>query len=1168
MRIQQLYLDSYGPFTNTCLDLSGEAGLHILYGPNEAGKSTTLRAVLGFFFGIDPRTRDNHLHAYAALRIGMRLRQADGRELLLYRRKGNRDTLLDTDNRPVPEHDLHQALGGLSEAQYSALFGFDHARLLEGGEHLLKGGGELGQSLFEAGAGVASLQGLLRALDKEMDSLYKKSGTNPHLNRALSRYHEAEKAIKSASLSAKHWQDQEKMLHDAEAQEERLAEALRQLQSRRQRLQRVERTAPLVGEWLEMDAGWQELAAVLLLPESASADRHAILQEQASGNQAIQHVEQELANLKTQLNELDVPESLLVAKPRIEQLNQHLAAYGEAKLESPKTRAKLQSLEHEIALLAQCLPPAMQRDTGGGFCLQTLQTAQIQRLIRAYPEQASQYKHAQQQLQELGSELKQRRQELAALAPLPDLGRLRAAYEAARQAGPLEDQLRDLLEEYAGTEAACDGMRRRLGLSQVPLEALPALHVPPVSTLQRFEQAFEERARQKRDLDTQRIDLHQRRDQYSAHHRALDLAGQVPTEADLAAVRKQRDAGWALLRRLWVEQEAVSPAECQAYAGEASPAAVFERDLEYADALADRLRREAARVAEWSSLLAQEEGLAKALAELEVREADHQQAVRALEAQWQAAWEPVSLRPQSLREMREWQTDFAQLLARLENLARCRQTLKSRQAALEAHRVSLSQALQAAGVQVQTSNALMAILVKQAGDLLDGLEREVGERQHLARDLEGMVQRQRSLENKLQTAQAALEAWTREWARAIKPLGLERHADPLDVQSVLETLQTFAMKSEALEGMQHQLSSQQSLLDTFAQDVAQLLREFIPDEIDAAPERGVACLKRRLEAAEKHEERRDVLTKQLNEQEAKLAAQRAAVVQLQVRLDALMKQAHCQDLKALERAEEASIRKRELQARREDVQRELLRLGDGLRLAALIEEVRATPLATITAELAELGDKESRLDAEKRTLNQRIGELRRDFLAMDGGPQAALAAEQAAQALADVRQYAERYLRVRLAARLLRQAIDHYREANQGPILTRAGALFGALTCGAFANLTSDYNDHDQPILLGIRNQGAQVSVEGMSEGTRDQLYLALRLASIERLLERQEVLPILMDDILVNFDDQRTEATLKMLSTLSQRTQILYFTHHARIAEQAVRTLPEKSVQVHHLEN
>ncbi|MBR9982231.1 MAG: hypothetical protein KFF50_14470, partial [Desulfatitalea sp.] len=87
----------------------------------------------------------------------------------------------------------------------------------------------------------------------------------------------------------------------------------------------------------------------------------------------------------------------------------------------------------------------------------------------------------------------------------------------------------------------------------------------------------------------------------------------------------------------------------------------------------------------------------------------------------------------------------------------------------------------------------------------------------------------------------------------------------------------------------------------------------------------------------------------------------------------------------------------------------------------------------------------------------------------------------------------------------------------------------------------------------GVRpGAGELVRVEGMSDGTADQLYLALRLASLEQYLANNIPLPFVVDDILLRFDDRRSAATLDVLADLATRTQVVFFTHHRHLLEVA----------------
>src|SRR6202453_2511977 len=102
MKFMTLNLKAVGPFTDVVLDLSGgEQGLHLLYGRNEAGKTSTLRALSHLLFGFPQRSVDNFVHPNEQLRIGGRLRHSAGEELEIVRRRGNRNTLRGSDDSSV-----------------------------------------------------------------------------------------------------------------------------------------------------------------------------------------------------------------------------------------------------------------------------------------------------------------------------------------------------------------------------------------------------------------------------------------------------------------------------------------------------------------------------------------------------------------------------------------------------------------------------------------------------------------------------------------------------------------------------------------------------------------------------------------------------------------------------------------------------------------------------------------------------------------------------------------------------------------------------------------------------------------------------------------------------------------------------------------------------------
>ncbi len=209
-------------------------------------------------------------------------------------------------------------------------------------------------------------------------------------------------------------------------------------------------------------------------------------------------------------------------------------------------------------------------------------------------------------------------------------------------------------------------------------------------------------------------------------------------------------------------------------------------------------------------------------------------------------------------------------------------------------------------------------------------------------------------------------------------------------------------------------------------------------------------------------------------------------------------------------------------------------------------------------ELDMLGDERSRLDQE-------IGAMRRELEGMDGREAAAEEAERAEAALASLRPLVERYAVLRAAALLLREEMEEYRKRNQDPVLARAGEAFSVLTAGYFQGLEIDYED-DRPAIVGVRASGERLGVEGMSDGTCDQLYLALRMASVEAFVEENEPFPFILDDILIRFDDVRARTALEALLRLSRKTQVILFTHHARLVEIAREVAGDDGLTVHEL--
>ena len=239
--------------------------------------------------------------------------------------------------------------------------------------------------------------------------------------------------------------------------------------------------------------------------------------------------------------------------------------------------------------------------------------------------------------------------------------------------------------------------------------------------------------------------------------------------------------------------------------------------------------------------------------------------------------------------------------------------------------------------------------------------------------------------------------------------------------------------------------------------------------------------------------------------------------------ESLCKEAGCLNAELLAETEKRAHVRKALKRELHDLEQQIRRLSAGATIEKFMGEASSMDVDSIPPELRELNDETKRLETERSELDKKIGVLEDKLEQMDGSSAAATHAENAERLLAGLESSVEKYAQLKIAAIILSRTVEQYREKHQGPLISRASELFAQMTVGSFRRLLADYDDKGNPVLVGIRSKsGAPVHVEGMSDGTADQLYLALRLASLEQYLEHNKALPFVVDDILLRFDDER----------------------------------------------
>jgi uncharacterized protein YhaN len=321
-----------------------------------------------------------------------------------------------------------------------------------------------------------------------------------------------------------------------------------------------------------------------------------------------------------------------------------------------------------------------------------------------------------------------------------------------------------------------------------------------------------------------------------------------------------------------------------------------------------------------------------------------------------------------------------------------------------------------------------------------------------------------------------------------------------------------------------------------------------------------------LQKAEVDRAKRDELLTQLENARGKWGEATKKQEKAELVLDELRLMASCGDDDALIVAIGRSEQRRLLALKIQEVENEILENADGLTVEEAKAEAGGQRSDQLVAEIDEINEKVRSLTDQSAQIGEKIKALSTKQEEMEKGRGASLALQEREDAGANLASCARRWMILKTATVILQRGIERFRQEQQGPMLARASEIFEKLTCESFARLLVDYDDKDRPVLLGERADGETCHVDGMSDGTRDQLFLSLRLAAIENYIASAEPLPFIADDLFVHFDDNRAAAGLDALIALGGLTQVLFFTHHRHLADLAMQRGGGKTVYMHSL--
>ena len=795
MRIERLDLEKYGHFNDTTFDFSGDdIGLHIIYGANEAGKSTALAAIADLLFGFPHKTGFDFLYEMGLLRVGGVLTKAAGDRIEFKRRKGRKNDVLKPDESGhFAEDILHPFLGRMDRERFERLFGMDHHRLRQGGDAMLEAEGDIGRTLFEAGSATTNLASVIQLLREDAtaigDPSGRKSGTRPYFQ-ARDRWDEARKQRDREALKTSEWTAAEKKLIEARdhlQQTENERKLLRQQQSA---LQRVRLVAPILREIDNRTAELEALGEGVDLPEGFEATwRQAILSvETAKGDE--KRAQEDLEEASKELDGLESVDPWPRLKARIEKLGNGINDYrGKRDRSIPHREDEMAAALSAISDLVSKLGSEIAPDEIDKKAPLPKTKAEIRTLIREWDRLDEALAKARQEKEQSAKAVADLEGQLegtgdALLDPAEaDVAMTEAVAKSNAETVLLEhrrtrEQIQGDLQEILSALPRWSDDADALASTTRPSREVVSEHAQSLSNLEQLRKQHDE------DLDS----LTDEKARLEKVREEIESSGEVPTEEALLGARDHRDTGWDLIRSRYVESNEVSDQQIEEYAQGSDLAGVYEIAVRHADDLADGQKQDAERIALFKKNKQELDNIEIRLRRNSDSRNRIEDELKAWNEAWHQLWRSSKIEPGTPTEMREWLVQAQDVLSKRQGLKNAIAAERQAEASVQAYRDHLLRAAAAlglSGTEVADNPTLKNRVTVELSNAKKAWQ-QAGEIQTSLRD------RQRELKARtegLNKEMKALEDWQQRWSAAAPLIGLSSDSSTAEAEQALQIWQ-------------------------------------------------------------------------------------------------------------------------------------------------------------------------------------------------------------------------------------------------------------------------------------------------------------------------------------------------------------------------------------------
>jgi uncharacterized protein YhaN len=1154
MRFLEIHIENFGIHHNRTWEF--QPGFQPVFGENESGKSTLLELIRQLLYGfahINPYAFEDRGTAMAASAV---VKLDDSRQLRFRRRKGKGSTLsgnFEGDDTQIEQSTLDRLLSGTSPEMYKQIFGFSLDELSAGQEGLTRA--NLQQVIFGSGLGsLDRLSRLQKKLREERDRLFLPSARaqKPEINSLVRRIQELSVELRAACVRPHAYRQLVQRRDALDAQTRELSERRTTLRRRQSRLQRILQALPQWCRLRDLRRQMTELDLPAALPANL-AERYQQLQQRGHDLSAqVSSARTERERLLTELESHVVSQEYLRAEPQIRQLQQQLSLIESIERELPDLTYRVQQQAAQLAALLERINPDWDADQIRGFHVKLADRIEFDALRERHDVSERRRQKLNEQLHTLKESINKQQIQLDQCNPPVDISALQrllneqGTYRAKLAACDEIDTKRMELEQKLAT------VRQQLiGPMQQNVPQPENLPIPMLETIELFRQKMEmardRSTRASQVLETDEANLAEKQQE-------LELVGAEMSAPDRDTLRKQRrrrDEGWDIIRRMYVlGQDATEDARSWTGAPDASLPELFETELHRADEMADQRQEQAALVAQKEQLEREVQMLrARVVASRKKYDASADEC-RTLDEEWRRVWRPAQIKPLSPDEMKHWLRNFQNYITlRDEDIVMSRRR-RDLQDGCDDFVEDLAEQMPDLPDDPNERLRVAALRVEDA-------RRDQATREAATHQLHQLTKQREALQEELAELQSQHAAWQSEWTQWLKSVGFPETwtvAVAAKITEAIEEVNSAEKEAKQLARRQQELTKQLDQFESEARGVVQLCDATLA-ELPAcnAVTRLIESLEQTQHAAQ---DRRAIEQSMAQHQAAEQRAQQQ-LMELEQTTHELWRIAGVDNQGAMEQVVERQRQYLEWAHEAHGLSIEIAALRGNDETSQFEEELNGADRDACEFELQELEGELSEADAAFEQSHQQLGVASAELEKLDDETKSLTLAAELECCRAELAQAVDRWAPLVLAEHLLAENMQRFEMECQPALLQQAQQFLERMTDGRYVTVRRQSEAEGLPEVYDAEKQMWKAPSQ-LSRGTREQLYLAIRLAYVMHHCRNAESLPLVVDDVLVNFDGPRARRTLELLRDVAEHNQVLFLTCQASTLELIRETLPD----------